>query len=75
MDNSKAWEEVPEEERRGFLEDPVFLAYQSEVRRRLDRESDRLLSKARVSSDPDIRSSIGAYDALAKMLDLTEDEE
>lgn len=73
METISAWQAAPEEERAGFLEDPMFLAHQSEVRRLQEREMSRLLAACRVSSDPKVASAIGAYDALAKMLAMSED--
>ena len=72
MATVSAWEQAPPEERQGFLEDPMFLAHQSEVRRLQDREMARLLVACRTSSDPRVTSAIGAYDALARMLALAE---
>ena len=74
METVSAWEQAPPEEKSGFLEDPMFVAHQAEVRRLRDREMARLLAACRVSSDPKVTASIGAYDALSKMLSLTESE-
>ena len=63
------------EERQEWAQDSVTECARQELQGRQQAELDRLLVQARRSTDPAVARSIGAYDAIAKMIEMMSSED